>query len=122
MTFLVFWTQHWKMTNTTEEWQHGTIRHVPIWVFYSFVNYLGSVLCAILVWTILCSKRRSTDVGTRLHAADVFVIGLCLGCLAMSIPCATQCAINLAGGTEAFQYGQEACVIEAFAHVSAIML
>lgn len=89
--------------------------HWGMWATYSISNYLGAVMCAILVYGILSGRR-------KMRSGDVFVIGLCTGCFNMSIPCATQCSINWASGTSTFQHGWIACEDEAFFHVSAIMV
>jgi hypothetical protein len=96
------------------EWEKDTIDPRPAWYFYSLVNYASVPLLLVSMYAILRSRHR--------QAADMFVVGEYSGCLFMSIPCATQCLLNLLGGSNAFQYGRLACTWEAFMHVSAIMV
>lgn len=104
--------------NTTgaeyDEWDQGTVNKVALWLFYIIVNYSAAIFNFLLVWSILQSKKRS--------AGDILTIGLCSGDFFMSIPCATQCLLNLIGGHNRFEHGTRACSLEAFFHVSAIMV
>ena len=98
-----------------DPWEIGHLfSHRGMWAFYSISNFLGAVENIILIWALLQAKNK--------RAVDVFLIAHAQGCAMMSIPCATQCAINWASGTNRFQRGWVACEIEAFAHVSAIMV
>lgn len=103
------------MNVTDDPWEIGHMfSHRGMWAFYSTSNYLGAVLNTILIWGLMQQKKKTS--------VDVFLIGHASGCAMMSVPCATQCAINWASGTNRFQRGWIACEIEAFAHVSAIMV
>lgn len=102
------------MNVTDDPWEIGhRFSHRGMWAFYSISNYLGAVLNTVLIWGLMQQKRKTS--------VDVFLVGHASGCAMMSVPCATQCAINWASGTNRFQRGWIACDIEAFAHVSAIM-
>lgn len=94
-------------------WTIGTYWKPGLWTTYATLNYTGSVLCLLVI--ISLSSR-------NIKPHEVFMSCLCLGCLLMGIPCASQCAINLLSGTLSFQFGQRACWWEAFFHLEAIQM
>ncbi len=94
-----------------DEWNIGTLDKTGIWAFYWVSNYLGVVLCALLIWFVIGNKKRT--------ASDIFTCGLASGCLTMSLTCGTQCIVNMIG--QRFVGGEIACQLEAIAHVSAIL-
>src|SRR5689334_18938995 len=100
--------------STYDEWNIGTFDKDFLWSFYSSVNYVGAILCAVLMWSFYKSKNRT--------AGDILIGGLLSGCALMSVPCATQCFLNLVSRTNTFQYGRLACQLEAMFHVSSIMV
>lgn len=103
------------MINKTDEWNIGNAEIKSFALgFYVIINYLGVILNAILIWSILRAREKSSR--------DIFVIGLASGCLMMSAPCATQCLLNFIAYNQSYQYGNVACYFEAYFHVSAIMV
>lgn len=104
------------MPNTSADpWNIGdpTLKNFALG-FYVIINYLGVIINTILIWSI----ARARDKSSR----DIFIISLSSGCLMMSLPCATQCLFNWISTGQHYQYGSFACYMEAFFHVSAIMV
>lgn len=74
------------------------------------------------------TKKKNGVKQTRINASDVFIGGICLGCLLMStrlasvlyhddvlhagVPCASQCLNNLLANNGYFQGGSNACLTE----------
>jgi hypothetical protein len=65
---------------------------------------------------------RSNKPEKTLTAGQIFISGLMFACSMMSITCGMQCFLNLIGGRQQFEWGSVACDIEAFAHVTNILL
>ncbi len=95
-------------------WDIGTLNKQAIWSYYSFGNYIGTVLCVILIISFMRHQNKSPG--------EILIGGLLSGCALMSVTCASQCFLNLISGTNSFQYGEWACKLEAFFHVSSIMV
>lgn len=102
-------------TELDDSWSTGSFDKSALWTFYVSTNIIGSILNALLLIAIAGQWRRVT-------AADVFAGVLSSGCLLMSLPCAIQCLLDLAHGRNRFEYGDTACYLEAFFHVSAIIV
>lgn len=104
------------MNETTEmvsfdPWNIGSSYKLGIWSFYILTNYIGVLLCLLLIYVVLCNKKRSSS--------DIFTCGLSTGCLSMSITCGTQCLANAIGNK--FIGYDKACNLEAIAHISSIL-
>lgn len=82
--------------------------------YYVFANFVGAWLCLLLVIAVARKLRKGT-------AADVFLLGLCLGCIFMSVTCGIQCLANLINGGQ-FYGGDVACQLEATFHISSILV
>ncbi len=95
----------------SDPWNIGTLNKSAIWVYYSLSNFVGALLCSLLIWSVYKNPKTK--------ASDVFVAGLASGCLTLSITCGGQCFINLVAGR--FHGGVVACQIEAIAHISSIL-
>jgi hypothetical protein len=115
-------------TNMEFDWSGGQPLHSKqsLWVIYSLLNVIGSILCSFLIIGIKLLQPSSSigihgrkDVNTR-TSADIFIASLCIGCILFSLPCVIQCVMNLSKG--AFAYGIIACDIQAFFHIAAILL
>lgn len=107
--------------NTTivfNEWDKGS-NHYVFWSIYTILNYTGVVLCTAVMSAIVKLGLKNRE---NWKSNDVFVLFLCLGCFCMSAACATQCFLNMIDGKGYFSWGETACVMEAFWHVSSIML
>ena len=102
--------------NNTNPWNIGPLNKQGLWSYYSIGNTIGVVEGCLLFYILNFSPDRKPT------ANKVGVSGLISGCVLMSLPCATQCFLNLISGTDNFQYGQDACFWEAFFHISAIMV
>jgi hypothetical protein len=100
--------------NTTVDniWNIGTLHKPGIWWFYISSNYLGVILCAILIGSVYHNPKKTST--------DILIGGLCSGCLWMSLTCGTQCLLSVLHGY--FYGGDLACQLEALAHVSAILV
>lgn len=103
------------MSNVTDPWNIGnpTLKNFSLG-FYVIINYLGVLINAGLIWSITRAREKTSR--------DIFVISLASGCLMMSLPCATQCLFNWVSSGQHYQYGAFACYLEAYFHVSAIMV
>src|SRR5262245_47134705 len=101
--------------NSTNVWDKGSY-HYMFWSFYTILNYLGVILCGLVMAAILRLGKQGWK------SNDIFVFFLCLGCFCMSAACATQCLLNAAKQDGNFAWGNTACQMEAFFHVSSIML
>jgi hypothetical protein len=103
-----------------DPWTKGTMDRNGWWAFFGIGNLTGFLLGVTVIYAVWRSRKRKTS-------NDIFVCCYISGCAQMSIPCAMQCLINWGHGTGSF-YGagmisnEAACFIEAFAHVSAIMV
>ncbi len=94
-----------------DAWNIGTLNKSGIWVYYSLSNFVGVLLCSLLIWSVYKNPKTK--------ASDVFVAGLASGCLTLSLTCGGQCFVNLIA--ERFHGGVVACQIEAIAHISSIL-
>lgn len=94
-------------------WYVGTLSHYGLWATYTFFNVVGSALCALLIYCVFLLRKARTSV-------DVLIGGLCSGCIWLSIPCATQCILNMFH--HEFAYGVLACRIEAIFHFIGILV
>lgn len=94
----------------------GTQDHQGLWAVYYVVNYLGALLCLLEFYAIYWRYNKQS-----IKAHDIFVSGLLFNCITMSVPCATQCLLNAISDESRFAWGEVACFIEAFAHVSSII-
>lgn len=81
--------------------------------YYVAANFVGSWLCLLLVICLIRKKLKT--------AADVFLLGLCLGCIFMSVTCGIQCLLNLIHDGQ-FYGGDLACQLEATFHISSILV
>ncbi len=104
------------MSNSTvpDLWFKGTISKDFLWGFFSVGNITGGLIGALVIYVILRSKDK--------QSGEIFISCYLSGCVLMSLPCAMQCLINWIVATGGFVGGELACQIEAFAHVSAIMV
>lgn len=102
-----------------DEWQKGSYNRSALWAFYSISNYIGAALCFVAIYGL--TKILNGYPAKQRHAVQVAYIGLLLGCLLMSVPCATQCFLNLVRQRNRFEYGMTACKFEAYFHVIAII-
>lgn len=98
--------------NSTDEWKKGTLDKSGIWTYYIAANYLGVILCIFFLVSIKKMSKRT--------AQDIFVGGLLTGCIEMSATCGTQCLLSVIH--DYFWGGPLACELEAFFHVSAILV
>lgn len=98
----------------TDIWDKGSLNKTGLWSFYTVANLTGSLACAIPLIMIYQSAKKT--------AGDIYFGLLCIACILMSTPCGIQCGINLFSGTGVFQYGTYACNLEAYFHVSSIIL
>ncbi|AYV86228.1 MAG: hypothetical protein Solumvirus2_35 [Solumvirus sp.] len=94
------------------EWNIGTLNKTAIWSYYVAANYIGVVMCILLMITIYRNKKKLS--------VDIFIMGLCSGCLWMSITCGSQCLASVI--SQYFFGGYINCQLEAFFHVSAILV
>lgn len=115
----------------TDDWTKGHLNKPVIWSFYVWENYLGVILCSIVIISIILmpAKKLPISPSTPNFAAlaavptrtslDILIGGLCSACLWMSITCGSQCLISVIHGY--FYGGPLACKLEAFFHISAIL-
>lgn len=101
-----------KLAMGTDQWNIGFRDKNPLWGFYSITNYVGAIGCFVLWLSIIVSRKKKTT--------DIYIAALAFGCMTMSIPCATQCFLNWLADQERFEYGEVACLAEAYFHVTAI--
>jgi hypothetical protein len=100
--------------DSATNWHLGHLWKPGIWTCYITFNYVGSVYSVLLMNSI----RKMPD---HLRTSnDIFVAGLCFGCLIMSVTCGSQCLANVAHGY--FFGGSIACWLEAWFHVSGILM
>jgi hypothetical protein len=94
-------------------WHVGSLWKPGIWGCYITFNYVGSAYSLILMNSIrnMPSHLRTSN--------DIFVAGLCFGCLFFSLTCGSQCFANIVHGY--FYGGSIACWLEAWFHVSGIL-
>ncbi|AYV77907.1 MAG: hypothetical protein Edafosvirus2_86 [Edafosvirus sp.] len=78
---------------------------------YVTLHTIGACLSLLLGIYIVKSKTKT--------ASDIFIFGLCLGCIVMSLPCIIECMISL---TEDSEYNIDVCSIEALFHLTAIII
>lgn len=90
----------------------GSLHKPAIWSVYIIFNFTGSALCVLLMRDIYKKKIKVSN--------DVFIFGLCSGCTYMSLTCGFQCLISVINGM--FYGGDTACWLEAWYHVSAILV
>ena len=103
------------ITILPDPWNIGYIDIKPIfWFFYVIVNFSGALLCLLDIYIIFRFKSK--------NSGEILNCGLLSGCALMSIPCAVQCLLDLAGQRNRFEYGNLACYLEAFFYVSSIMV
>src|SRR5579864_4914713 len=95
-------------------WNIGTLDKQGIWTVYILFNALGVIGCLMLVVGIGGMRTR------RRTSADVLVANLCLGCIWMSLTCGSQCLVSAVH--RYFWGGDWACSLEAFFHISAILV
>lgn len=99
-------------TAVEDVWHQGTIDKTAAWSYYIAANYIGVALCTILMFSVWKNHRKTS--------IDVLIAGLCSGCLWMSITCGSQCLVSV---IHHYFYGSDiACQLEAFFHVSAILV
>lgn len=99
------------MMSGIDEWNIGNMNKEGIWAFYVATNFLGVLLCSLLIFVVLRNEKRS--------GSDIFACGLASGCLTMSVTCSIQCLLNIT--SQRFYGGVIACKVEAIAHISAIV-
>lgn len=80
-------------------------------------NFIGVWRCCRVVSKIL---KRALSHSIHVSSADVLLCGYLAGCAWMSITCGGQCLISLIDNR--FYGGDDACWIEAFFHVSGILV
>jgi len=97
---------------TFDQWSIGTEYKPAIWGYYIFFNYFGVFLCGTLMFSVFRNPRKTS--------VDILIGALCSGCLWMSLTCGSQCLANLVHNY--FYGGDIACKLEAFFHVSAILV
>lgn len=98
-----------------QEWNQGSHPKAWFWIIYLTLNYAGSILCLLILWSLWALRD-------RIKPHDIFTGCLLLGCLLMGIPCASQCLINRVYGNDRFEYGWRACWWEAYFHLEAIQM
>lgn len=81
------------------------------WSYYILANFIGVFLCSTVIYAV--RKYRNREV------YDIFVCLLASACSIMSGTCGMQCLLNMIHG-ERFWGADDACRVEAIAHVSAI--
>jgi len=102
------------MNNTIiDPWNIGYANKNGLWGYYSITNYIGATMCGILWLSIVSSRNKKKT--------EIYIAGLCFGCITMSTSCATQCIINWISNQNRFEYGTPACTSEAYFHVSSII-
>jgi hypothetical protein len=94
------------------EWTKGTLNKEAIWTYYVIANYSGVFLCAVLMYSVYRNPMKTST--------DILIGGLCSGCLLMSLTCGSQCLASLI--YRYFYGGNIACQMEAFFHISAILV
>ena len=101
--------------NITDQWNIGPpdLKKIDL-VFYVVINYLGVILNFILIRNILKASTKTSR--------EIFVIGLSSACLFLSASCATQCLFNYISPDYSYQFGDIGCFVEAYLHVSFIMV
>lgn len=90
-----------------------TVNKFSALMTYTVLNYLAVPLGIFRIVSILRLDKISVT--------NIFVLELMAGCLMMSIPCATICAMTYHNNGY-FGGGAIGCQAEAFAHVSAIII
>ncbi len=96
----------------SENWDKGSYNKRMIWGIYITLNALGVIFCTQLSIKLL--KKRPKN------SADIFLFGLCTGCIWMSTTCGMQCFLSALHAQ--FYGGEIACIIESFFHVSSILV
>ncbi len=95
-------------------WDIGSLDKQAIWSVYISFNYAGVLLCALLTLSV------ARMPASAITSVDVLIAGLCSGCIWMSLTCGSQCLVSVIHG---YFYGRAlACELEAFFHVSAILV
>ncbi len=92
------------------------------WAIYVTLNYLGAILCTLAL-TALVSNAYFNVPNRRKsrHAMHVANGALLSGCWIMSVPCATQCLLDLIFDRNTTSFGEVACKLEAYFHIVAII-
>lgn len=98
--------------NNTDIFNIGTLNKPIIWSTYVTLNIIGIILCILLIRYLLIKHNKSSS--------DIFIIGLCSGCIWMSITCAGECLLSVINNE--FYGSNLACWIEALFHVSGILV
>jgi hypothetical protein len=93
-------------------WNIGHLHKHAFWTIYAVFNFVGLFLCTLLFISIVRSKTRNNT--------QIFVAGHLTGCMYLGLSCGAQCILNAVYGY--FYGGATACWIEAFFHVSSIMV
>lgn len=100
--------------NSTADWADiGTLRKPGIWATYITLNTIGVYLCIRLMLKII---KGNDSVGYIRQLTNIFILGLCSGCVCMSFACGLQCLICIIHGE--FYGGHQACWWQALIHVS----
>jgi hypothetical protein len=101
------------LTNSTiiDPYAIGTLPHHLLWGVYISFNAVGVLLCCLFMNGIYLLPSRTS--------ADIFVGGLCSGCVFMSVQCGTQCLLSIFSGR--FAYGEVACQLESFFHFTGVL-
>ncbi len=92
-------------------WEIGTLDKPAIWAFYALTNFVGAILCCLLIHLVYKNPNRMSS--------DVFISGLASGCATMSISCGIECMLSFSAGR--FYGGTPACQWEAIFHISSIL-
>jgi hypothetical protein len=100
--------------DSATNWHIGTLWKPGIWVCYIIFNYVGSAYGIVLMNSI---RRMPAQLRT---SNDIFVAGLCFGGVFFSLTCGSQCIVNVVHGY--FYGGSIACWLEAWFHVSGILM
>ncbi|AYV80515.1 MAG: hypothetical protein Harvfovirus2_45 [Harvfovirus sp.] len=102
--------------NVTHGWSDddddGVTYKGSIWGLYIGINLLGTLLCSM----IIISAARQKQILQN----DIFVIGLCVGCIIMSAPCLIECIVNISSDTYD-EAGDQTCNIESMFHLIAMI-
>lgn len=95
-----------------DDWHKGTLNKTAIWALYIIFNGVGICLCSVMCASVRKMPNKTSN--------DILLVVLCSGCIWMSTTCLMQCTVSVAAGY--FFGGAVACTIEAFFHVSGILV
>lgn len=84
-----------------------------VWGDYIITNYLGVILCSMLITSIIKQKKHDQN------SVNVLIVGFLSACIMLSGTCGSQCLASLIYGS--FYDGPMACWLEAFFHISSIL-